>query len=588
MRAVPTSERTRVGAERELLLRAATLAPYLLVVAHVTVAGQDIRPARFATILAVAAVLGGGVAREYLRDDRLGRHPELPIGPWRLASVVVGTALLAPSLVWVAEVEVTSFVLVVALMLINMGTLLPHPFRLPAGGWVVGVWLGTLWWAGVREPAVLAQHLVGGVLVFAAAVVVSTLLAGAVGREEAARLQADSSARLLERLLGARSLDVEGVATAAAEAVRHRGFDLVVIRMIDRHGRLARPVAVAGVPAHPVLPEPVDQEPYASVLASGRHLLDHSGGAAGRHARRLLLPLREDAEVVGIVEAQAPVRGELPAIDEIEAIVRRAERGLARARDFARDRRDMQELHWLEQRTNDLVSTVSHELRTPVTVIAGLAQTLADRWDHLPLEARRTLLARIAANARRLDTIVASLLDSGALEGGEVSISPEPLELGVLVDAVLDRLELLTAGHRVRTVRPEPVWVAVDPALFEHVVENLLANVAHHTPAGTDVEVAVRRAGPHVEMTVVDDGPGIPPEELGHVFERFFRGGAPDRRSSGGLGLGLPLARQIVRAHGGALTAERVGPEGGTRFRLTLAAIDAPDAPQAPGDAEVG
>lgn len=577
MSAIRAGERTRVGAERELLLRVATLAPYLLVLGHVAASGQQIRPVPFVVILAVAAVLGGGMAREYRRNDRLGRHPDLPIGPWRLASVYVGTALLAPSLVWVAEVEVTSFVLVVALMLVNMGSLLPHPFRLPAGGWVVGVWLATLWWAGVRDPVVLAQHLVGGLLVFAAAVVISTLLAGAIGREESARLQADSSARLLERLLGARSLDVEGVAAAAAEAVRHRGFDLVVVRLIDRHGRLARPLAIAGVPARPVLPEPVDQGLYAAVRVSDRLRIDHPDGAAGRPTRRLLMPLRDDAEVVGFVEAHGSARGELPAIDEVEAIVRRAERGLARARDFARDRHDMQELHWLEQRTNDLVSTVSHELRTPVTVIAGLAETLADRWDHLPLEVRRTLLARIAANARRLDTIVGSLLDSGALEGGEVSIDPQPRELGALVDAVLDRLELLTAGHRVRTIAPEPVWVRVDPDLFEHVVENLLANVAHHTPPGTAVEVAVRRVGAHVELAIVDDGPGIPPEELAHVFERFFRGGAPDRRSSGGLGLGLPLARQIARAHGGTLTAERVGEQGGTCFRLTLAATEAPE-----------
>ena len=582
MSAGRVAEHTRVGAERQLVLRVATLVPYLLVIGHVTAAGQGIRPARFAVILVVAAVLGGGMVREYRRDDRFGRHSDLPIGPWRLASVYVGTALLAPSLVWVAEVEVTSFVLVVALMLVNMGALLPHPFRVPAGGWVVVVWLVTLWWAGVRDPVVLTQHLIGAVLVFVAAVMTSDLLARAIGREETARLQADRSARLLERLLGARSLDVEGVAAAAAEAVRHRGCDLVIVRVIDRRGQLARPIAVAGVPTRPVLTEPLDDGPYARVLATGAPRIAGPGDGATIRERRLLVPLRDHAEVVGLVEAHAPARGRLPATDEVEAIVRRAERGLVRARSFERDRRDMQELHWLEQRTNDLVSTVSHELRTPVTVIAGLAETLADRWDHLPLEVRRTLLARIAANARRLDTIVGSLLDSGALDGGEVSISPQPLELGALVDAVLDRLELLTAGHRVLTVNPEPVWVCVDPALFEHVVENLLANVAHHTPAGTSVELNLRRVGPHVELAIVDDGPGIPPEELGHVFERFFRGGAPDRRSSGGLGLGLPLARQIVRAHGGTLTAERVGPEGGTRFHLTLAAIENP------ADFEVG
>jgi signal transduction histidine kinase len=111
--------------------------------------------------------------------------------------------------------------------------------------------------------------------------------------------------------------------------------------------------------------------------------------------------------------------------------------------------------------------------------------------------------------------------------------------------------------------------------LLEHVVENLLTNVAKHTPQGTAVRLSAERVGRRVRIEVRDEGPGIAPEDLPHVLDRFYRGGAPTRRTSSGLGLGLALARQIVGAHGGELTVESA-PGAGTVFRFDLPAFEHP------------
>jgi signal transduction histidine kinase len=220
-------------------------------------------------------------------------------------------------------------------------------------------------------------------------------------------------------------------------------------------------------------------------------------------------------------------------------------------------------------RTQDFISTVSHELRTPLTVIQGLGQTLSRRWDDLEDARRADLLGRIDANAERLTVMVRSLLDTSAMEEGRLDLCPQPLPLRATIVRLLHRLATVTAAHPVELLVADDLEVVVDPGLFEHVIENLLTNVAKHTPQGTRVRVAAVPRDGQVRVEVSDDGPGIAEEDLPHVLDRFFRGGAPTRRTSSGLGLGLALAEQIVRAHGSALEVLSE-PGEGTTFRFAV------------------
>lgn len=565
------------------LLRTATLLPYVLLAAQVLLTARSLRPGVIVALLAVSAVIGAGMLREMRRGVGIEFRSGRIRGGWQLVSVFGSTAMLPLALVVAADVNVVAFAPVIALILLNVGFLLERRLRVPALLWLpaglitVLWWTVTLWSAGLRTPAQLATHVGASLAVLAIAVGTSALLVRVGMRESRARLHADSTARLLETLLGTRSLDVAEVAAATAASVQFRGFDPVVVRLLDRHAGVARPLAWVGRHLEGVSARDLTSPTLAVLLTTGaiqRH--DLADGQV-----EVLLPLRERGQTIAVVEAVTRTSADLDdRIAALRPVIRRAERAMVRARAFDRDRRDARELQWLEQRTNDLISTVSHELRTPMTVISGLGETLQSRWPVLDTEVRVRLLDRIAANATRLDTIVGTLLDSGALEDGQLRANPEPTSLRGLLHALLDRLEVVTAGHRIEVDIEDDVVVRADPALLPHVFENLLINVANHTPPGTAVVIGAQRdpdrsaAMARVEVTVTDDGPGISEHDRAHIFDRFYRGGDPDRRSSGGIGLGLPLARQIVRVHGGDLVVEPVADWGGTRFRFSLPVAD--------------
>jgi signal transduction histidine kinase len=178
-------------------------------------------------------------------------------------------------------------------------------------------------------------------------------------------------------------------------------------------------------------------------------------------------------------------------------------------------------------------------------------------------------LRRIDENADRLAVMVRSLVDTSALERGQLVARSEPFDLGACIAQVMGRLGPLLEEHRTTIDVPEGTWVLAEPSLLEHVVENLLSNAARHTPAGTLVAVVADVRGDEVEVVVADDGPGIDPADLPHVLERFYRAGQPTTRPSGGLGLGLALSQQVLNAHDRELTVAS-SPGEGTRFVFRL------------------
>ncbi len=225
----------------------------------------------------------------------------------------------------------------------------------------------------------------------------------------------------------------------------------------------------------------------------------------------------------------------------------------------------------LDRLKDDFVSTASHELRTPLTVILGFTQTMNKHWDRLDDEQRRALAERIEARARGLTSILDTMLDTARIQRGTLEADTGSVMVGGAIAAALERAEPLLRDHELAVHGDLDLDVVADARLLERVLDNLLANAARHTPAGTAVQVVVERTCDGVVVQVADDGPGIAPEEVDRLGEAFYRAGDRDRRAQEGVGLGLALVRQVLEAHGSELEiCSEVGV--GTTFSFTLPA----------------
>ncbi|MFI8089029.1 sensor histidine kinase [Streptomyces sp. NPDC086080] len=231
-----------------------------------------------------------------------------------------------------------------------------------------------------------------------------------------------------------------------------------------------------------------------------------------------------------------------------------------------------------ETRVRRFVADASHELRTPLASIRGYAELTRRGREEVGPDTRHAL-GRIESEADRMTLLVEDLLLLARLDAGR----PLRLERTDLVPLVVDAVsDARAAGpdHDWRLDLPdEPALVTGDPDRLQQVLVNLLGNARTHTPPGTTVTARVRGNGPGLCVDVTDDGPGIPPAVLPHVFERFARGDAARTRATGSTGLGLAIVQAVAVAHGGVVTVDSV--PGRTVFTLHL-----PTAPP-PGTAPV-
>ena len=233
------------------------------------------------------------------------------------------------------------------------------------------------------------------------------------------------------------------------------------------------------------------------------------------------------------------------------------------------------------QAQRDFVANVSHDLKTPLTSIQGFSQAILDgtAGDE---DSRRRAAQVIHEEADRMAHLVDSLLDLARIEAGQVVMSREPVQLASLLKECAEKIapRAEQAGVRLEVATEGEPVVAGDRDRLAQVVSNLLDNALKHTPEGGRVALDARSVSrepakrgaqtePYIEITVSDTGEGIPPEDLSRIFERFYRGDKSRGKDSGGTGLGLAIAREIVRAHGGEITAESVVGLG-TKFSITL------------------
>jgi K+-sensing histidine kinase KdpD len=306
---------------------------------------------------------------------------------------------------------------------------------------------------------------------------------------------------------------------------------------------------------------------YTLTIADETDIVNLSAFLATAVLVGLLASRRRNA----LIQAQSLARqlqsanSELIRVNKEQAATAQAELRLARSE---------QQIHALQESDRlrrELLANVSHELRTPLGTI--LAESTDPSKERSP-EATRQALQTIAAEARRLNTLVADMLDMTIIEGGVLELDLTPVDLADAIDSAAERLHRVSPDREVSWDRAAPrAEVLADWDRLGQIFDNLLSNADRFGPAGTPIRIDVSHEDPGlVTIRVSDQGPGIPAEMRSRIFERFFRG--QTNGSIGGTGLGLAIVKGLVEAHAGTVAVEE-RPEPGAVFRFTL-----PEAPQ--------
>lgn len=226
----------------------------------------------------------------------------------------------------------------------------------------------------------------------------------------------------------------------------------------------------------------------------------------------------------------------------------------------------------LEAVRKDFVANVSHELRTPLSVIKGYIETLVDNHREIPLDDRERFLKTVQRHTERLNSLLEDLLTLSRLESINPGLRRESTDLASLIAGVIDdyRARPAAEAHRLSVAIDAAVGeLLIDPLKITQVLENLLDNALKYTPRGSRLDISAQRRTTEVEVCVRDDGPGIPTEDLPHIFERFYRVDKGRSRDKGGTGLGLSIVKHIVQLHGGRVWVESA-PGQGSAFHFSL------------------
>jgi two-component system sensor histidine kinase KdpD len=297
-------------------------------------------------------------------------------------------------------------------------------------------------------------------------------------------------------------------------------------------------------------------------MAAARWTWEHNR-AAGRGAdtlpggKRLFLPLRTGSGPVGVLGIDRDMLGPLLTPDGqrlLDALCDQAAVAIERI-SLAKGLDEARVLAETERLRGALLTSISHDLRTPLASILGTVSSLRSFPEKYNAAEREELLTTLQDEAERLNRFVSNLLDMTRIESGAIELKLELIDVTEIVGSALQRAGSVLAGHRVEVaIEPELPMLHLDAVLFEQVLFNLLDNAAKYSPAGSRIDIRATRDGELVEIEVVDEGPGIPPADFEHVFDKFYRVHAQDRRRAG-TGLGLAICRGFVEALGGWIVA---------------------------------
>ena len=288
----------------------------------------------------------------------------------------------------------------------------------------------------------------------------------------------------------------------------------------------------------------LDRIPFAQVL----------GSAETMRAEEIVLSVPDGRSVTTLMNA-TPIRTEGGEVVSVVVTLQ-----------------DLTPLQELERLRAEFLGMVSHELRAPLTSIKGSAATLLESASELDAAERHEFFRIIHDQAEHMRGLISDLLDAGRIKAGTLSVKPEPSEVADLVDRA--RNTFLSGGGRHPVLIDLPLDlppVMADRRRIVQVLNNLLSNAARHSLESSPIRVAAMREGVHVAVSVSDEGRGVAPDLLPHLFRRYAGvAGRDGRRANGGAGLGLVICKGLVEAHGGRIQAESGGPGHGTRFTFTM------------------
>jgi two-component system, OmpR family, sensor histidine kinase KdpD len=311
----------------------------------------------------------------------------------------------------------------------------------------------------------------------------------------------------------------------------------------------------------------VDPEALNNALARARGALEFDARhrTYGGHMRvpggtgGVLIPLRHGTRAVGLLAAEAPEL-DLGTLDAVAGVV-----AIAIERTQLLDERETAEL--VRQRADlaaTLLASLSHDLKTPLTAIRVAVENL--RGDLSP-DDRRAQAGAAITELERLNRLFQDILDMARIDAAAVHVERQWVTPSDVVDAAVAQVRHTLDGHRLRIEADAEMMVEIDPRVASVALSHLLENAAHYSPADRAIAVEAR-AEDGLRVIVTDEGPGLDPNELEHLFERFFRG-RKARQLAPGTGMGLAITRGLLSAVGGRVWAENA-PGAGARFTIVL------------------
>ena len=310
---------------------------------------------------------------------------------------------------------------------------------------------------------------------------------------------------------------------------------------------------------------PLDEFPLPLFLTSGETV----------RAEEIELSVADGRRVATLVNA-TPIRSADGAVDSVVVTMQ-----------------DLAPLEELDRLRAEFLGMVSHELRAPLTSIKGSAATVLTAAPELDAAEMREFFRIIDGQADHMRALIGDLLDVGRIDTGTLSVSPEPAEVAGLVEQA--RSTFLSGGGRhavLVDLPPDLPRALADRRRIVQVLNNLIANASRHSPESLPIRIAAERDGVHVSISVADEGHGVAPERLPHLFRKYSRfAGGDSEGPLAGAGLGLAICKGLIEAHGGRIRATSAGAGQGTRFAFTLPLAETPDTaaepartPSAPGE----
>jgi len=432
----------------------------------------------------------------------------------------------------------------------------------------------------IRDP----ESIVAFTVFLVVAVIASNLTARVQRQAAAARSRARATGDIYSfsrKLAGAGTLDDVLWATAFQIASM---LKVRVVLLLPENGTIT---VKAGYPPDDTLAE--------ADIAAARWAWEHNR-AAGRGAdtlpgaKRLYLPLRTGRTAIGVVGLDNDKQGPLLTPEQqrlLDALADQAAVAIERVQlvadvDRARLAAEADRLR------SALLTSISHDLKTPLAAIMGAAGTLKEFAPALPEKDRADLLATVVSEAERLNRFIANLLDMTRIESGAMEPNHAFHYVGDVVGSALNRAQKITAEHRIETDIPADLpMLRLDPVLFEQALFNLLDNAAKYALPGSAIRLQAWVDNGAVILQVMDEGPGIPPDDMERIFDTFYRVRKRDQVRAG-TGLGLSISRGFIEAMGGTIAAANRTDRPGAIFTIRMpvpAELPALDAPLTDGAA---